>query len=166
MIEQKENGVMRSRITRRDMIKAAGAGMVGLGLVYTRPSVDTIHAAPAFAGYDGAAKEGLTPGFWKQPHHADNWRTYKLTDDYGDTFGVKPSFKDRTLLGALKQGGGGEKALARHAVAALLNAEDPNINYFYTIEEIKALVQNAYTTGDFETAKNLLAAQNELEPAD
>ena len=49
----------------------------------------------------------------------------------------------------------------RHAVAALLNAASPGVNYFYSEAEVIALVQDAFNTGDYETSKNLLEAQNE-----
>lgn len=104
--------------------------------------------------------EGCTPGYWKQRHHSDSWATYNPDDDYEDIFGVDASF-DKTLLGALKQGGGGEKALGRHAVAALLNAASGDVSYAFTTSEVITLVQNAYATGDFEGAKNALEAENE-----
>jgi hypothetical protein len=148
--------------TRREMIKAAG--LIGLGLVYSKPFVETVHAQSAFEGYDeGGGFGGLTPGYWKQPQHADDWSGYQLSANYGVVFGVTPSFGDKTLLQTLMQGGGDEAALGRHAVAGLLNAANPNINYAYTEAEVIAIVQKAYETGDFETAKNLLAEQNELE---
>ena len=64
--------------------------------------------------------EGCTPGYWKQRHHLGSWTGYGPGEDYDVVFGVVASF-DKTLLEALWQGGGGEKALGRHAVAALLN---------------------------------------------
>ena len=63
--------------------------------------------------------EGCTPGYWKQPHHFDSWTNYTPSDEYDVIFGVP---YDKTLLEALRTGGGGEKALGRHATAGLLNA--------------------------------------------
>jgi len=78
-------------------------------------------------------------------------------------FGVDAMILDgRTLRDALWTGGGGEAALGRHCVAALLNAANGEVDFAYSTAEVIALVQNAYATGDFEQAKNLLAAQNEL----
>ena len=62
---------------------------------------------------------------------------------------------------ALGAGGGGEKALGRHATAALLNVAHPNVSYLFTTNDIISMVQAAYASGDYESAKNLLAAQNE-----
>jgi hypothetical protein len=59
-------------------------------------------------------------------------------------------------------GGGGAKALARHATAALLNASNPAVHYPYTVTQVIFTVRLAYSSGDFETGKNLLAAANEV----
>jgi len=104
--------------------------------------------------------EGCTPGYWKQAHHFDSWNDFAPSDSYAAVFGVTPSF-DKTLLGALKQGGGGEKALGRHATAALLNASSEGVDYAFTVDEVIAIVQTAYATGNFERAKNELADANE-----
>ncbi|MHB1155376.1 MAG: SdrD B-like domain-containing protein [Phycisphaerales bacterium] len=106
--------------------------------------------------------EGLTPGYWKQSQHFDDWVGYQTTDSFNAIFGVTSS-NNPTLLQALGAKGGGEFALERHAAAALLNAANPDVNYQYTTAQIIAMVQQAYATGDFESAKNVLAAANELE---
>jgi len=87
---------------------------------------------------------------------------YDPDDDYRDVFGVNATFDATTLLEALTQGGGGEKALGRHAVAALLNAANPDVSYRYTESEVIGIVQDAYATGDFEGPKDLLEQENEL----
>ena len=68
---------------------------------------------------------------------------------------------NKSLLQVLKLGGGGYKALMRHAVAALLNAASPNVNYFYSEAEVIAMVKAAFASGDYEATKDLLEAQNE-----
>jgi hypothetical protein len=65
-----------------------------------------------------------------------------------------------TLLEVMEQGGGGKKALGRHAVAALLNASSANVNYLYSVGEVITIVQNAFASGNFRAAKNMLAEQN------
>ncbi len=104
--------------------------------------------------------EGCTPGYWRQDQHFDSWvpTGYAPGDEYNVVFGVSGSFD--TLLDAVWANGGGENALARHAVAALLNAAHPDINYAYSVDEILAGVQNAYATGDFEPFKNALDTAN------
>jgi hypothetical protein len=107
------------------------------------------------------AYEGCEPGYWKQADHLDSWviTGYAPSDDFNTVFGVS-AFNPYTLLAAVGLGGGGEQALARHAVAALLNAAHPNVFYRYTIIEVIGAVQNAYATGDFESVKGLLEAAN------
>jgi len=106
---------------------------------------------------------GCTPGFWKQRHHLEYWVGYSPEDPYEDVFGVEAVYlADKTLLQAAGMGGGGEIALGRHAVAGLLNSTNPEVEYFYTTDEVIALVQEAYETGDFEFAKDELEYQNEL----
>lgn len=101
--------------------------------------------------------QGCTPGYWKQAHHFDSWVGFSPGDDFETVFGVDASF-DKTLLGALEQGGGGEKALGRQAVAALLSAGA--VDYFDTVGGVIARVQAAYTSGDFEGLKDLLDLEN------
>jgi len=98
--------------------------------------------------------EGCSQGYWK--NHRNSWglTIYETTDRYKAVFGV-PSY-NQTLLGALERGGGGAYALGRQAVAALLNATHPDVDYYYTEAEVIDLVQDAYATGNFERAKNLL----------
>lgn len=116
--------------------------------------------------------EGCTPGYWK--NHAgtfsqsvggqkkpSSWEGFLPTDSYDTVFGVTSSF-DGTLIEALIRGGGGENALGRHAVAALLNAAHSGVDYDLSTAEVIQIVQDAYGPGgDFEDAKNTLAALNE-----
>jgi len=104
--------------------------------------------------------EGCTPGFWK--NHLDAWAGTGFIpgDDFEVVFGVNASFDPHTLLDAINLGGGGEKALARHAVAALLNAASPDVDYAFTVADVISMVQNAYASGDFTTAKDLFDAAN------
>jgi uncharacterized repeat protein (TIGR01451 family) len=104
--------------------------------------------------------EGCTPGFWKQDQHFDSWVGYSPTDSFEDVFGVDVP-GDPTLLEALNAGGGGINALMRHAVAALLNASNPDVDSDFTVAEVIALVQEAIATGDYERIKDILAAANE-----
>lgn len=115
--------------------------------------------------------EGCTPGYWK--NHAgiysfsnggrrkpSAWVGYAPTDLYDDVFGVSSSFGG-TLIDAAIRGGGGENALGRHAVAAVLSAANPDVSYAYTVAQVIALVQDAYATSNFTDAKDLLATENE-----
>jgi len=107
--------------------------------------------------------EGCTPGYWKQSQHFDSWVTppyYPNSTYFDELFGVGPNV---TLLEALGTGGGGAKALGRHAVAALLNAAaNSGVSYYYSTADVIQMVQDAYATGDFEGIKDLFEYENEL----
>lgn len=102
--------------------------------------------------------QGCTPGYWRQPQHEGNWVGYAPVDFFDDVFGVSYG---GTLLEAVWARGGGENALARHAVAALLNAENGDVAYDLSTGEIIAMVQAAFASGDYESAKNILEGYNE-----
>ncbi|MFO8007312.1 MAG: SdrD B-like domain-containing protein [Candidatus Brocadiia bacterium] len=109
-----------------------------------------------------ATGEGFTPGYWR--NHLDDWVGYSPGDSYEAVFGVDLTGRldGLTLLEGVRLGGGHHRALIRHSVAALLNAAHPNVDYAYTEAEVIAMVQDAFATGDFETAKNEFEQQNEL----
>ena len=89
----------------------------------------------------------------------DSWGVdYEPDDAFADVFGVS---YEGTLLAALKAGGGGSAALGRHAVAALLNANNPDVSYAYSVNEIMSMVQSAFASGDFEFIKDQFAQENE-----
>ena len=101
--------------------------------------------------------EGCTPGYWKNVRmHYCEWDAagYSPDDDFDATFGTNYFNPDRTLLGGLESNGGGVNALARHGVAALLSASNPDVNYGLTVQE----VIDAVRAGN----KNLLAHYNEM----
>ena len=104
------------------------------------------------------AGDGCTPGFWKQVQHLELWTGFDPDEIFFDVFGVGGEI---TLFEAVNLRGGGRKRLMAHAVAAILNASNPNVNYEFSVAEIIALVQDAFATGDFNTAKDILVAENE-----
>jgi hypothetical protein len=108
--------------------------------------------------------EGCTPGFWKQAKHFDSWFGYDRDESFEAVFAVNVPGAP-TLLEALKAHGGGINALERHAVAALLNASSPDVDYPLTVAEVKAKVKSAIDSGDpatIEQTKDELAQFNEL----
>jgi hypothetical protein len=111
--------------------------------------------------------EGCTPGYWKQTQHFDSWVGFSPTDLFNAVFGVNVTLStggaNATLLQALQSGGGGINALARHAVAALLNSSNPDVASDFTTAQVIALVQDAVAPGGvtIEEAHQLLAAANE-----
>jgi len=119
-------------------------------------AIDNVHIA---ADVPQTAVHGCTPGYWKQPHHFGSWVGYAPSDSFATVFGVTAS---GSLLDALKARGGGENALKRHAVAALLNAANSSVGSNFTPAQLKRKVQAAYATSDFEALKDELEALNEL----
>ena len=104
--------------------------------------------------------EGCTPGYWKNlKKHEDSWMRVYPDDSFSDIFKVDAG--DVTLIEALKRGGGKENALGRQAVAALLNALSPDLNYPLAPEDVISVVQRAYYSELFEAAKDYLEAFND-----
>ncbi len=94
--------------------------------------------------------EGFTPGFWK--NHTESWENYSTDTTLGAVFDTTATenlgMANKTLLEALNFGGGrGEtgaaRILFRAAVAALLNADHPEINYPRTESQIIDAVNTA-----------------------
>lgn len=86
---------------------------------------------------------GCTPGFWKQSQHLRLWTRYSPNTLFSRVF--DNAFPGKTLLQVASNGGGGLNALGRHAVAALLNASSPDVNYgFATPAEVIAAFNAAY----------------------
>jgi hypothetical protein len=100
---------------------------------------------------------GCTPGYWKQPHHFDSWASpYTPSTPFSSVFAN--AFPGKTLLQVLSLGGGGLNALGRHAVAALLNAASPIVDYDYTVAEVISRFNAAYASGSkatIEEQKNI-----------
>jgi len=121
--------------------------------------------------------EGLTPGFWK--NHPELWVGYspnqKWTSVFADPItidmGKKTENSDPTLLEVLAAKGGINEAdnvydaLARHAVAAILNAAHPNVDYPLSsasvISQVNSVINNGVNT-DAEPLKNTLEGYNQL----
>ena len=120
--------------------------------------------------------EGLTPGFWK--NHPELWDEYGPNELFEDVFGVSvtinakkndPGISTPTLMEALQARNGinAEKdiydALVRHAVAALLNADHPLVNYPWSEAEIIQAVADAINgIRDAEALKDMLQTFNSI----
>jgi hypothetical protein len=97
--------------------------------------------------------QGCTPGFWKNHPFPDG---YSPDDLFVDVFGVViADDPDLTLGQALNLRGGGENALARQAVAALLNAASDDVDFEFTEAEVIGKVQDAIASGDPEEIEDL-----------
>jgi hypothetical protein len=141
------------------MLKQSGALVLGAAIAST--TMLAILATPTVA-FAWGGTEGCTPGFWK--NHPEDWAETGLSpnDSVEETFGIEIG-NDKTLMQALKTGGGGANALLRHAVAALLNSLTyPDVDYKYEPDEVIEKVQDAFSgERSFQSVKNQLELQNE-----
>lgn len=113
----------------------------------------------------GPACEGCTPGYWKVDAHLDSWGPtgFRTTDKFNDVFGVtmyvKPNGTKYTLLEVMRdlEGSGDPVSpnLGFHAVAALLNAAHPGVNFGYTAGEIIHLFRTHFMSKPAELKDSL-----------
>ena len=106
--------------------------------------------------------EGCTPGYWKQKQHFDSWVGFTPDQKFDTVFG-RPAFGNKSLVKVLDLGGGGLKALGRHAVAALLNASSSGVDFKYTANEVITMFQQAFDSGNadlIEDTKDLFDVAN------
>ena len=103
---------------------------------------------------------GCTPGYWKQDQHFDSWVGYTPGESFEAVFGRDVPGAP-SLLAALQQGGGGLKALMRHATAALLNASNPKVTFPYSASNVIALFQKAFDSGAYEATKDTFEGLNQ-----
>lgn len=113
-------------------------------------------------GGEQIGAEGCTPGFWKQTQHFAKWTGYSPSDSFEAVFGRDAFAGSPTLLQALNFGAGGLQALARHSVAGLLNATNPDVDYAFTSAQVIAKFQAAFDSGN---AAMIEATKNEFNTA-
>lgn len=107
--------------------------------------------------------EGCTPGYWKQPQHFKDWPE---TVSPGDLFSMyfEDAFPNMNLLQVLKQGGGGLKALGRHTVAAWLNAQNDEVSFGLSANDVVDMFNALYpanTKQEYNALKDIFADLNE-----
>jgi hypothetical protein len=158
---------------------AMGPACVGTGDI---PGINVVLSG-VFMGECEEEFEGCTPGYWRQEQHFDSWTGYGQDMLFSAAFecdsnititgrlipgtGGRPvTISNPTLLQAVWAIGGGESALARHAVAALLNAANPDVNYPSSEAAVISMVCAALTGGDIEGTKSILAGFNEGDDED
>ncbi len=113
----------------------------------------------------GLGNQGCTPGYWK--NHTDSWPPtgYSSGQTVGSVFAqaaTYPSLSAATLLQALAFGGGSgvsgaAEILLRAAVAALLNASHPSVDYPRTPAGVISDVNAALATQNRDTMLALAA---------
>jgi hypothetical protein len=153
------------------VIQPTGATPVG-GSTSTSSSVSSTSSSSTSSSTSTTTppgEEGCTPGFWKT--HPEAWVGFSPDQTLGSVFGaaVPGELAGVTLLDALSFGGGStlteaQQILLRQAVAALLNAAHPDVDFSLSTAEVIAAVSAALASGDRDTILDLadeLAAANE-----
>lgn len=126
-----------------------------------------------YLGEEAGGDQGCTPGYWK--NHPDSWPAtgYTTAQTVQSVFGnaaTWPAIGGATLLQALDFSSGSSvegkaAALVRAAVAALLDAAHPGVDYPRTPASVIADVDAALASQDADTIealKNALDADNNL----
>jgi hypothetical protein len=112
--------------------------------------------------------QGCSPGYWK--NHIDMWSSAGVdpTSSFYELFGVMPipPLPDElSAEEAINLGGGGFEKLARHGMAALLNAFEGNVVFPYSADTVIYMVQQGMaddaTPGETEATE--LAEANNLD---
>lgn len=155
-------------------LKVASAMFSAATLLAASITALAAFAIPTTAAFAWGGTEGCTPGYWK--NHLEDWPAgYSPTTTVNQAFGTNlpAGIGDKTLEQALNSGGGGINALLRHAVSALLNsASYPDVDYKYTISQVKSKFKDAIDPNyqqitsiaddnDLEKIKNVFATENE-----
>ena len=114
--------------------------------------------------------EGCSPGYWK--NHPKAWAdtAYLPTDTVDSVFSLPAalaSFNSKTLLAVLGGGGGtgldgAATILLRAAVASVLNASDPNVQFGSTPSDVIISVNKALASENRDT---ILALATKLDTA-
>jgi SdrD B-like domain len=101
----------------------------------------------------GTGDEGCTPGFWR--NHLSQWAATGISpnDKVNATFGCKLVADDNLTLGVVIDAPQTYGTLAFHAIAALLNASHPDVDFGLSASEVIDLA----CAGD----KDTLADENE-----
>jgi hypothetical protein len=103
--------------------------------------------------------EGCTPGYWKNHPESYGGTGVTSTSTLASVgFNVAATLTFQT---ALSTGGGGIRALLRHASAAYLNAASPNVDYSLTTAQVVAMTNAAIASGSYEATKNIFEGHNE-----
>jgi hypothetical protein len=117
---------------------------------------------------DPVGGEGCSPGFWSRradvARFPSAWPStgYNPSGDLDAEFEVVPPYTTHmTLLDAQNSRSGGLNALARQAVAALLNSAHPGIDFDLNVDEVRTAFLTALESGDFKPAEKLLKDLND-----
>jgi hypothetical protein len=107
--------------------------------------------------------EGCATGYWKKEDHFDTWFGYTPETLFSDVF--DDAFPGMTLLDVLRMKGGKLNSLGRHTVAALLNADSPDVSYDLTEMEVIMMFNRVFpgTQSEYDRLKELFEGYNEQD---
>jgi hypothetical protein len=144
---------------------AVAATLAGVSLAHdTSTTSTTSTTTTTTTTTTPTGNEGCTPGYWK--NHTSAWVGFTTSQTVGSVFSSAPaSVANLTLLQALRNGGGGVNALTRHAIAALLGAAHPSVDYPLTTTQIRAMVNGAFASGNAATIESLKDTLDEFNNA-
>ena len=101
--------------------------------------------------------EGCSPGFWKNRGYNQGWwdSVYHPGRSFAEVFGYNPFDGDPTLYEVILFNVSGsdniDRVLGFHAVAALQNAANPNVDFAYSTDQVITYTSNPYLgLGDFD----------------
>jgi hypothetical protein len=103
-----------------------------------------VWTAAALAIAEGGG-EGCGTRFWAKRRNLGSWPG-PLSPDTPFSSVFEDAFYPLTLHGVLRQRGGGLNALGRATVAALLNAQSPDVDYDLIPSEVVDLFNGVYPT--------------------
>ncbi len=167
---QKPDKWLDRKLERRALLKKAAIGGASLAVLYVAPKFTSAGSKPAYAQVTGPG--GCTPGFWKTDTPPTDWLPtgFSENEPYDVIFNVagfaaQLGGAGKTLQFVLGIGGGCPVNLARHSVAALLNASLGTLGVL-TPADIIAATNAALLTGDcsgggaIETQKDIFDVLN------
>ena len=108
-------------------------------------------------GNQAVIADDCGPEYWLQTKNIEKWQGFKPEDSFLAA-GFADTFSDMNLMDVLSQEGEGVNALARHGVAAMLNAASSERIYPYDTTEVVAL----FNTYQDYLATDLAVAFKEL----
>jgi len=160
--------------TRRRRLLQGGLAATPLLTLVSRPvlgatrcvSASGFHSMPASRPGPEQVCSGRSPGYWKQPHHFGQWpKLYvpgpghseaappgpgePVPTRFNAVFSPSPFEKWMTLLDVLEAGGGPPLDVARHIVAALLNAAS-GFTPVLSVEGVRIMWEEYASMGYFE----------------
>jgi hypothetical protein len=158
------DGILDLKLTfdRGSLVNGLGLGSMPAGTNKQLIVTGNLSDGCSFVAVDcvqvrhSAGNQGCSHGYWK--NHLSSWGPtgFAPNADFDTVFGVNAFTPDRTLLQALKAGGGGVNNLGRQGVAALLDAAHPGVAFPLSTAQVITMVQGAVNGGNVNAVASQL----------